>query len=77
MSELLEVEGDQPVWSDGHGRFGQSDRFFYVGGVKDGVLLNGSRWNCRLTCLWTNGKPDALVGRFVRLFAAYAHNKPP
>ena len=31
MSELLEVEGAHPVWSDGCGRFGQLDRFFCVG----------------------------------------------
>ena len=31
MSELVEVEGAHLVWSDGCGRFGQSDRFFCVG----------------------------------------------
>ena len=30
MSELLEVEGAHPVWSDVCGRFGQSDCFFCV-----------------------------------------------
>ena len=30
MSELLEVEGAHPVWSDGCARVGQSDRFFCV-----------------------------------------------
>ena len=30
-SELLEVEGAHPIWSDGCGRFGQSDHFFCVG----------------------------------------------
>ena len=31
LSEFLEVEGAHPVWPDGCGRFGQSDRFFCVG----------------------------------------------
>ena len=30
MSELLEVEGAHPVWSDGCERFSQSDRFHCV-----------------------------------------------
>ena len=31
MSELREVEGTDPVWSDVCGRFGQSDLFHCVG----------------------------------------------
>ena len=31
MCELLVVDGAYPVWSDGCGQFGQSDRFFCVG----------------------------------------------
>ena len=31
MSKLLEVEVAHPVWPDGYGQFGQSDRFFCVG----------------------------------------------
>ena len=31
LSEFLEAEGADPVWSDGCGRFGQSDSFFCVG----------------------------------------------
>ena len=42
MSELLEVESAHLVLSDGCGRFGHSDRFLFVAGVKDGVPVNGS-----------------------------------
>ena len=31
MSELLEVDGAHPVWSNGCGRFGLSEPFFCVG----------------------------------------------
>ena len=43
LSEFLEVEGAHPVWCDGCGRFGQSDRFFCVSaGVNDGAPVNCS-----------------------------------
>ena len=42
MSKLHEVEGGHPVWSDGCGRFCQSDCFLVSADVKDGVPVNGS-----------------------------------
>ena len=39
ISEILEAERAHPVWSDGCGRFSQSDRFFCV-----------SRRECRRYC---------------------------
>ena len=53
---------------------------FASAGVKDGVPVNGSWWNCRLSCLLDLsqvrcigglvGEQDAHVRRVVRLFAA-------
>ena len=42
MRDLHEVEGAHLIWSDGCGRFGQSDRFHVSSGVKSGVPVIGS-----------------------------------
>ena len=76
MIELLDVEGAHPVWSDGCGRLGQSDRFLCEGwrfrsrlSARDLADAGRVGWKCRMRPAGMK-RPLALFTAFPKVFSA-------